>query len=290
MSRADELLGARARAIAHGLPVDVDDARVRVGDDEAVGMQLVDVDVPPEGARPPAVSWSTDHGADSSHDCADAALRGLGGRVEADGRGHREVERLGAAVDGHPHDLVAGVAHLRARPQASLPMTQACGAAPRSTSSAAGRVARRRRRPAAARPAARSAASGLARSGTPGHDRQVEQRAGGGAHDLGVVDVDAGVADQRRRRRRPRRRRGSRCRRCRGRARWSARTEQASGGRPATAVERDVQQPADGERAPAGLGVAHRGQHLGAHLVDAQRRAVAGGADDVGVPLGGLRG
>ena len=44
--------------------------------------------------------------------------------VEADRGGRREVERLGPAVDRHPHDVVERARTASGRPQASLPKTQ----------------------------------------------------------------------------------------------------------------------------------------------------------------------
>ena len=124
------------------------------------------------------------------------------------------------------------------------------------------------------------------RDGDAGHDRQVEQGAGGGPHDLGVVDVDAGVADQD----------GvgaggvgaaDHGAGVAGVAHVGQHHQQARRG-VEDGVERDVQRPADRQQPLRGGRVAHRGQHLGGDLVDVQPRGDRG-AEDVGVTGHGVR-
>src|SRR4051794_7213067 len=214
-----------------------------------------------------------------------------GGGVEADGGGGGEVEALGAAVDRDPDDGVGrGEGVLRQAPRlvaehpgdrAREGALAALGVVLQVVEVGGARDVRRQHRETGAA----QRLDGVGERDARRH-RQVEQAPGAGADALGVEHVDARVGEHA-----PAGTRGVRGPHHRAGVAWVADVRQDGhepGGRRHEALERDVDEGADGDEPLRGHRVAHRGQHVRRGKADdapGVRRRVEHG----GVPLRGVR-
>ena len=119
------------------------------------------------------------------------ALHGRG-RIQENGRRHRQVQRLGLAIDRNPHHVVARLEHVGSESPCLVSHHPRVGSGQVHVAEQRlpGTVGGQQRKTGA------TDAIQQVRDGHTCHDRQVEQRPNGRSNHLGVVDVDAGVAEQ----------------------------------------------------------------------------------------------